>query len=97
MVAMAPTGSEAMRRLVGYSITHLHHSSTNRLPAYQVKSPPNVNFDIGGMYFGLIPISEYDLCRQLFSVSEPPVGETVDEVIIWLNGGPRCSSLERFF
>ncbi|KAM0226866.1 hypothetical protein ACHAPO_012020 [Fusarium lateritium] len=56
---------------------------------------PEVDFDVGESYAGLLPISQDpDEDRELFfwffPSTNPDAGE---EVLIWLNGGPGCSSL----
>ncbi|KAH8602242.1 Alpha/Beta hydrolase protein [Bisporella sp. PMI_857] len=56
---------------------------------------PEVNFDIGESYAGLMPLVKGDDSRSLyfwFFPSENPDAE--EEILIWLNGGPGCSSLE---
>lgn len=58
---------------------------------------PEINFDIGEMYSGLMPIDMNNASRQLFFVFQPTINEPVDEVTIFLNGGPGCSSMESFF
>lgn len=57
---------------------------------------PNVSYPIGEMYSGLIPIDYSNTSRALFFVFYPTIGDSVDEVTIWLNGGPGCSSMEGF-
>lgn len=49
---------------------------------------PDVPFDIGEMYAGLMPIDMKNASRALYFVFEPTVGAPVDEITIWLNGGP---------
>ena len=56
---------------------------------------PDVNFDIGESYAGLLPISSQANASELyfwFFPSHNP--DSDDEILIWLNGGPGCSSLE---
>ncbi|KAF2635776.1 alpha/beta-hydrolase [Massarina eburnea CBS 473.64] len=75
---------------------------TNRTAKYVVNGTagaiPEVNFDIGESYAGLLPISSAanetgELYFWFFPSSNP---SAADEITIWLNGGPGCSSLEGF-
>ncbi|KAL1902840.1 hypothetical protein Sste5346_000751 [Sporothrix stenoceras] len=57
---------------------------------------PDVDFDIGESYAGSLPLSsdpndENQLFFWFFPSENPAASE---EIVIWLNGGPGCSSLE---
>lgn len=56
---------------------------------------PEVDFDVGESYAGLLPISQApDETRQLFFWFFPSTNpDAGNEVTIWFNGGPGCSSL----
>lgn len=56
---------------------------------------PEVNFDIGESYAGLLPISaDPNETRELFFWFFPSTNPAAsDEIAIWFNGGPGCSSL----
>ena len=60
---------------------------------------PDVNFDIGESYAGTLSIDSnpdnYNRLWFWFFPSENP--EASDEITIWLNGGPGCSSLDGLF
>ena len=56
---------------------------------------PDVDFDIGESYAGLLPISsDPNETRELFFWFFPTTNvNKSEEIAIWFNGGPGCSSL----
>lgn len=76
----------------GYIIPQTHNTSKFAVDGTKI---PDVDFDIGESYAGLLPISSQKNASELyfwFFPSANPLAE--DEIVIWLNGGPGCSSLE---
>ena len=56
---------------------------------------PDVYFDIGESYAGLLPVD--DTGKELFFWFVPSTNpNATEEIVLWLNGGPGCSSLDGF-
>ncbi|KAF2725023.1 carboxypeptidase S3, penicillopeptidase S3, CPD-S3 [Polychaeton citri CBS 116435] len=70
---------------------------SNDTRPYVVNSLPEVPYDIGEMYSGLIPIDYSNTSEALFFIFQPTIGIPCDELTIFLNGGPGWSSFESFF
>ncbi|KAK3679045.1 hypothetical protein LTR78_001498 [Recurvomyces mirabilis] len=78
-----------------YNTTIIPQTNATMKYAVNGSAIPDVDFDVGESYAGLMPISNQANTSELyfwFFPSENPMAG--DEILIWLNGGPECSSLE---
>lgn len=55
---------------------------------------PEIDFDIGESYSGLLPVDDSKDLFFWFVPSTNPAAS--NEITLWLNGGPGCSSLDGF-
>jgi carboxypeptidase D len=50
---------------------------------------PDVDFDVGESYSGLMPISKNaNETRELFFWFYPTISNQTEDLVVWLNGGP---------
>lgn len=64
---------------------------------YLVAQFPDIPWTTGEFYAGSIPVDESDPSRTLFFIFKPATDAPVEEITVWLNGGPGCSSMAGFF
>ncbi|KAK6379076.1 hypothetical protein LTS17_006780 [Exophiala oligosperma] len=77
--------------------SHQFLTNTTKKFAVNGSAIPDVDFDVGESYAGLLPISDAKDSPELFWWFFPSTNPAAkNEIVIWLNGGPGCSSLEGF-
>ncbi|KAI5244156.1 alpha/beta-hydrolase [Aureobasidium subglaciale] len=76
-----------------------HPYLTNATAPFAVNGSglPEVNFDIGESYAGSLRIGNSSTDSLFFWFVPTTNPSATDEIVIWLNGGPGCSSLGGFF
>ncbi|EFX04019.1 serine carboxypeptidase [Grosmannia clavigera kw1407] len=94
----APYASELDERLEQRTTSKDFLFLNNKTSSYAVDGTaiPDVSFDVGESYAGSLPLSSNASDpNQLFWWFFPSENEDAKkEIVIWLNGGPGCSSLE---
>lgn len=90
---VASTTAAAIRRSVPVD-SRFYNNATAKF-SVNGSAIPDVLFDVGESYAGLLPISQAENeTRQLFFWFFPSQNPAAaEEMVIWFNGGPGCSSL----
>jgi hypothetical protein len=81
-------GSPRAKQKVSVFVSLRSEQCAGRGVAYVVDALPDVLFDVGEMCASSMPIDMNNTSRALYFVSQPTAGAPVDEITIWLNGGP---------
>ncbi|ORY67779.1 Alpha/Beta hydrolase protein [Pseudomassariella vexata] len=58
---------------------------------------PDIDFDIGESYAGLLPIGQSNDTELFFWFFPSTDGSVTEEIVIWFTGGPGCSSMSGLF
>ncbi|CAI7672312.1 unnamed protein product [Penicillium bialowiezense] len=66
---------------------------TNKTKSHVVESLPDFHYELGEMYSGFMPVRDN---ASLFYIFQPKIGEPSNDLTVWLNGGPGCSSMQGF-
>ncbi|KAK3389670.1 serine carboxypeptidase [Podospora didyma] len=94
---LAPLRSPPQRSTVRAPRVHPPRYLNNKTAGFAVPGDelPDVLFDIGESYSGILPISNVPgEPNQLFFWFFPSTNpDATNEIVIWLNGGPGCSSM----
>ncbi|EXJ60001.1 carboxypeptidase D [Cladophialophora yegresii CBS 114405] len=95
--SVAPQSRSAATKIEERAAPHLFLNNNTKKYAVNGSAIPDVDFDVGESYAGLLPISNRTNASELFFWFFPSTNpNATNEIVIWLNGGPGCSSLEGF-